>query len=52
MKLETAAVPQSRPFPYHDYVRARETLLSALGGPRFYATLTVPSGMGKTCLVR
>lgn len=52
MKPETAAVPQSRPFPYADYVCARETLLSALAGPRFYATLTGPSGVGKTCLVR
>jgi len=52
MKPEAAAVAQSRPFPYGDYVCARDTLLSALGGPRFYATLTGPSGMGKTCLVR
>jgi len=52
MKPETAAVAHNRPFPYGDYVCARDTLLSALGGPRFYATLTGPSGMGKTCLVR
>jgi len=50
MKPEVA--PQSRPFPYADYVHARDTLLGALAGPRFYATLTGASGMGKTCLVR
>lgn len=52
MKPDTAATLQSRPFPYADYVRARDALMTALSGSRFYATVTGPSGMGKTCLVR
>lgn len=44
--------PNRTPFLYTDYVKARETLLSALAGPRFYALLTGQSGMGKTSLLR
>lgn len=40
------------PFPYADYVHAKDSLTAALAGPRFYATVTGPSGMGKTSLVR
>lgn len=52
MKAKATVVAQSRPFPYGDYVSARDSLLNALGGARFYATLTGPSGTGKTSLVR
>lgn len=52
MKRDAAATAQSRPFPYADYVHARDVLMTALSGPRFYATVTGPSGTGKTCLVR
>jgi type II secretory pathway predicted ATPase ExeA len=44
--------PNSRPFPYADYVAARKTLKAALKGPCFYALLTGASGMGKTELLR
>lgn len=40
------------PFPYEDYVLTRSSFLTALRGPRFYATLTGASGMGKTSLLR
>jgi type II secretory pathway predicted ATPase ExeA len=41
-----------RPFPYIDYVHARNALLEALhAGPRLYALVLGASGMGKTCLV-
>jgi type II secretory pathway predicted ATPase ExeA len=44
--------PQAEPFPYADYVKARDDLLRALQGPSFYALLTGISGMGKTSLLR
>jgi type II secretory pathway predicted ATPase ExeA len=44
--------PQASPFPYADYVRARDGLLGALQGPSFYGLLTGTSGMGKTSLLR
>lgn len=40
------------PFPYEDFVHARDLLTAALKGPRFYATVTGASGMGKTSLLR
>ncbi|MFH0899866.1 MAG: AAA family ATPase [Pseudomonadota bacterium] len=44
--------PQSTPFPYRDYVAARGTLLAAIDGKPFYATITGISGTGKTSLQR
>lgn len=44
--------PSQDPFPYADYVQAKNNLQTALRGPCFYATLTGNSGMGKTCLMR
>ena len=44
--------PNPGPFPYADYVEARDTLNAALQGPCFYALLTGASGMGKTELLR
>lgn len=44
--------PNQAPFLYADYVKARETLQSALCGPRFYALVCGASGMGKTSLLR
>nr|PZM98456.1 MAG: hypothetical protein DIU73_04445 [Actinomycetota bacterium] len=44
--------PCSAPFPYVDYVRARQTLLDRLAGPPFYALLLGASGMGKSALLR
>jgi type II secretory pathway predicted ATPase ExeA len=44
--------PNPRPFPYADYVQAREGLKAALKGPCFYAQLDGASGMGKTELAR
>jgi len=52
MRRESTTAAQSRPFPYADYVSARDALTTALAGPRFYATVTGHSGMGKTSLVR
>lgn len=46
------AVPSSQPFPYADYVQAKNALKQALGGVRFYALVAGPSGMGKTSLLR
>lgn len=40
------------PFLYADYVKAKQALLSALTGPRFYALVCGASGMGKTSLLR
>jgi len=44
--------PNQGSFLYADYVKAKETLLSALKGPRFYALVCGGSGMGKTSLLR
>ena len=47
------SLPNPAPFPYADYVRARQTLLKSLkSGPHFYALLSGLSGMGKTSLLR
>lgn len=50
--LNSETPAQVTPFPYEDYVRARHALMTALRGPRFYATLIGASGMGKTSLLR
>lgn len=44
--------PSGAPFPYADYVRARQTLVDSLAGPPFYALLLGASGMGKSALLR
>ena len=44
--------PNQNPFPYADYINARNRLMTALNGPCFYALLTGTSGMGKTELLR
>jgi general secretion pathway protein A len=45
--------PRSDPFPYQDYLRAKQDLLAAFRAPScFYALLTGASGMGKTSLLR
>jgi type II secretory pathway predicted ATPase ExeA len=48
----SALSPCQAPFPYDDYVQAKNALLAALRGPCFYATVTGFSGMGKTSLLR
>lgn len=40
------------PFPYADYVGARDALSTALAGPPFYGQLEAVSGMGKSTLLR
>jgi type II secretory pathway predicted ATPase ExeA len=41
------------PFPYADYVQAKQDLQRSLRrGPRFYGLVWGLSGMGKTCLLR
>lgn len=47
-----ASEPRQSPFPYADYIGARDALFAALQGRSFYATLTGASGMGKTSLLR
>lgn len=49
---ELHAEPKLGPFPYADYIDARQGLRAALAGPSFYALLSGASGMGKTCLLR
>jgi type II secretory pathway predicted ATPase ExeA len=49
---DAPAGPSSRPFPYADYVQAKNAILQALGGGRFYALVAGASGMGKTSLLR
>jgi MSHA biogenesis protein MshM len=44
--------PDNRPFPYADYVQAKDELFEALDGPCFYALVAGASGTGKTSLVR
>jgi type II secretory pathway predicted ATPase ExeA len=41
-----------KPFPYADFVEARNALQQALRGHRFYGLVTGASGMGKTSLLR
>lgn len=48
----TCGAASAAPFPYEDFVHARDALSAALKGPRFYATVTGASGMGKTSLLR
>lgn len=48
----TAPPHDPGPFPYADYVRARQTLLDALAGQPFYALLLGASGTGKSALLR
>jgi general secretion pathway protein A len=40
------------PFPYRDYIAAKDGLSAALRGSAFYALVTGPSGTGKTSLAR
>jgi general secretion pathway protein A len=49
---ELGGTANQAPFLYDDYVKAKQSLQSALAGPRFYALLSAPSGMGKTSLLR
>jgi type II secretory pathway predicted ATPase ExeA len=53
-RLQSASTqsPDQGSFLYADYIKAKETLLSALKGPRFYALVCGSSGMGKTSLLR
>jgi type II secretory pathway predicted ATPase ExeA len=51
-KPKESPTPQSRPFPYADYVTARRALDAAVAGEPFYGLLTGASGTGKTCLLR
>ena len=44
--------PNNGPFPYADYIQAKQAIQKALHGQRFYGLVTGPSGTGKTCLVR
>jgi type II secretory pathway predicted ATPase ExeA len=46
------AQPNPAPFPYRDYVAAREEIQSALGGKPVYVELTGASGTGKSSLLR
>ena len=48
----TTVGPSARPFPYNDYVEARQALQRALRGKPFYALVAGASGMGKTSLLR
>ena len=50
--VSTPAGPSDSPFPYNDYVEAREGLLRALQTKPFYALVAGASGMGKTSLLR
>lgn len=44
--------PRAEPFPYVDYVQARDTLRDAIAGPPFYALVLGDSGVGKSALLR
>ena len=48
----TTGEPNAQPFPYQDYVTAREALGGALRATPGYALVTGASGMGKTCVLR
>ena len=46
------AAPNPAPFPYRDYLTAREALVRALAAGPFYGLVLGASGTGKTSLVR
>ena len=48
----TAAEPNPSPFPYADFVEAKNALQRALRGKRFYGLVAGASGTGKTSLLR
>jgi general secretion pathway protein A len=48
----SSAPPNPKSFPYNDYLQAKSTLINALKGDCFYATLLAASGMGKTELLK
>lgn len=50
--IKPPAQPNPAPFPYRDYVAAREEIQSALGGGPVYVELTGASGTGKSSLLR
>lgn len=50
--VETPTEPAATPFPYRDYIGARDAILSAVRRGPFYASLVGPSGAGKTSLAR
>lgn len=59
MKRQSKQTPQSQPsppnqapFPYADYLLARNTVRQALVGPPTYLAILGASGMGKTSLAR
>ena len=47
-----APSPRDDPFPYRDYVAARDALCRAAHGEPFYGLVTGPSGSGKSSLSR
>lgn len=49
---EPFAQPNPAPFPYRDYVAARQSLQAALGDGPVYVELTGGSGTGKSSLLR
>lgn len=49
---EAPSAPRDGPFPYRDYVAAREALGRAAQGDPFYGLVTGPSGSGKSSLGR
>ncbi len=51
-RAESPRQPDAGPFPYGDYVAAREALQSALLNGPVYAELTGASGTGKSSLLR
>lgn len=49
-ELEAVSAPRDDPFPYRDYVAARDALCRAAQGEPFYGLVTGPSGSGKSSL--
>jgi len=49
-ELEAVSAPRDDPFPYRDYVAARDALRRAAHGEPFYGLVTGPSGSGKSSL--
>lgn len=47
---EAVSAPRDDPFPYRDYVAARDELRRAAHGEPFYGLVTGPSGSGKSSL--
>ena len=47
---EASSPPSDDPFPYRDYVAARDALRRAVHGGPFYGLVTGPSGSGKSSL--